>query len=301
MPITEREINNQKVYTKATASGTWVEDKTLFWDGGQSAKGTSRRSFASIIPITPDGKNEGADPTEQAEIDEAKLRMQYGLDEYLGITDLDASGMPKGKWILVTKLNSLGVETPRFIGQAWTVTRNFSNDELSNAATAIGLDGILSTYPYVGATHIDTDGNATHFDDAPAIFNERDRPNRSDNKNSVGGDQTYIFDYENPIFPDNVYWEPQDAAEYTLNRLKNQVYATTTDKVYPFYGDITNNQLTLDGPNPFGSQTKLREYDPNKASIWTVITQMVEAGGDFTTTISYTGTGTNSYARITVV
>ena len=293
-------INKQKVYTKDLASDSWVEDKTLFWTGGQSAKGTGQRSFATFIPITPDGENVGANPTEQTAIDEAKERMQFGLEEYLGITDV-TFGLPNGKWILVTKLNAAAVEIPRFIGQAWSVERNFDSAAVTNSATAIGLDGLLSLYQYFGAAHMDTGGLPVHFEEAPGVFNERDRPNRSADKEDLPGvDTTYIFDYIEAIDPEGAYWEPEDVAEYTLNRLKNQVYIGTSDLVYPFFALITDDQLSLDGQDPFASQVKIREYNPNEISVWAIITQMVETGGEFTTTIVYTGTGTTSFARISV-
>lgn len=299
MPSREA-INKQKVYTKDLASDAWVEDTTLFWTGGQSAKGSGQRSFATFLPITPDGKNVSAIPAEQTAIDEAKLRMQYGLEEYLGITDTE-NDMPLGKWMLVTKLDAAAIERPRFIGQAWTVDRQISGNNMSNTAVAIGLDGILAYYQYFGAAHMTTLALPIHFERHPAIFNERDRPNRSENKEAIDGpDTAYIFDYLEVIFADNNYWRPGDVVEYTLNRLNLQVYSGTSDFVYPFYDPITDGQLALDGEDPFVSQSKTREYNPNNANVWAVITQMVETGGEFTTTIVYTGTGTSSFARISV-
>jgi hypothetical protein len=293
MPSREA-VNKQKVYTKLKAADAWVEDKTLFWTGGSSAKGTSQNSFASLIPITPDGINVEDLPITQAQIDEAKLRMQFGLEDYLGITDLDA-GMPKGKWILVTKLDAAAIERPRFIGQAWTVNRSFDGKAMTNTAVAMGYDMILSMYNPLGAVMVDTAAAPIQFDTVPAIFNERARPNRSTAKNVVGGaDTTYIFDYQVAKDWDGDFWNPEDVVEYYFNRLKHQ-------GVYPFHNGLTNSQLVLEGPDPFTSESKIRDYDPNETSIWAIMTQMVETNGLFTTTIKYTGTGTSSYAKIGVI
>jgi len=294
MPSREA-INKQKVYTKLKATDSWVEDKTLYWQGGPSAKGTSQNSYASIIPITPEGLNVASGSVTQPQIDAAKLRMQYGLEEYLGLdgTGLD-NGMPKGKWMLVTKKDSLEVERPRFIGQAWTVNRSFDSKAMTNSAVAMGYDMILSMFNPLGAVCVDTDAGATQFDTATAIFNERTRPNRSASKNVVGSDQTYIFDYQVAKDWDGDYWNPTDVVEYYFNRLKNQ-------GEYPFHNGITNSQLSLEGPDPFTNDSKIRDYDPNQTSIWAILTQMVETNGKFTTTIKYTGTGTTSYAKIGVI
>jgi len=293
MPSREA-INKQKVYTKLLSTDPWVEDDTLYWTGGPSAKGTRQNSFASIIPITPGGKNSSAVPVEQTAIDEAKLRMQFGLEEYLGLTDLDA-GMPKGKWILVTKKDSDNVERPRFIGQIWTVSRQFEGGAMTNSAVAMGYDTILSMYNPLGAVMLDTDGDATQFNTVPAIFNERARPNRSDSKSTVGGNDTYIYDYQVAKDWDGDYWNPADVVEYFFNRLKNQT------GVYPFHNGITGSQIALVGPDPFGGASKIRDYDPNETSLWAIFTQMVETNGKFTTTIKYTGTGTSSLAKIGVI
>lgn len=293
MPSREA-INKQKVYTKLKAADAWVEDKTLYWTGGPSAKGTRQNSFASLIPITPDGKNTSAIPAEQTAIDEAKLRMQFGLEEYLGLTDLD-QGMPKGKWILITKLDSLSVERPRFIGQAWTVSRSFEGGTMTNTAIAMGYDMVLSMYNPLGALMMDTDAAATQFNTATAIFNERARPNRSDAKQNIAGDMTYVFDYQEAKDWDGSYWAPEDVVEFYLNRLTNQT------GVYPFHNGLTDSQIELEGPDPFGTASKIRDYDPNETSIWAILTQMVETNGKFTTTIKYTGIGINSLAKIGVI
>jgi len=128
-------INSQKVYTRAKmhASTPWVEDKTLFWTGGQQAKGNTQSSSANFIPITPEGLNVASGSVTQSQIDDAKDRMKYGIDEYLGLSDYE-NGFPKGKWVMVTKENSLGTEEPRFIGRFWNVNISISGNILSHTA-----------------------------------------------------------------------------------------------------------------------------------------------------------------------
>jgi hypothetical protein len=300
MPSREA-INKQKVYTKDQSFNIWVQDKTLFWAGGEGAIGNKQSSFANIMPITPEGINIGAGSgvATQAEVDAAKLRMQYGLEEYLGLsgTGLDED-QPKGKYILVTKLDAQGVERPRFIGQAWRVTRNFDGKQMTNTAVAVGYDRMLAGFGLFGAAHMDTDGAATHFDTAPGIFNERTRPNRSSSKQAMNGNDTYVFDYQMAKSFNGSYWSAENVVEYILNRLVGQ---NAPAEIYPFHNNITNTQLSLVGPSPF-TKPKIRQYDPNETNLWAIITQMVESGGGFTTTIKYEGTTpATSYAKIGVI
>jgi len=297
MPSREA-VNKQKVYTKTQSFDPWVEDKTLFWAGGEGAMGNKQSSFANIIPITPEGTNVEGVAT-QAVIDASKLRMQYGLEEYLGLsgTGLD-EGQPKGKYILITKLDAQEVERPRFIGQAWRVTRDFDGKEMTNTAIAVGYDRMIADFGLFGASHMDTDGTATHFNTAPGIFNERSRPNRSSAKQTMDGNDTYVFDYQMAKSFDGSYWSAENVVEYILNRLVGQNKPSET---YPFHNNITNSQLSLVGPNPF-TKPKIRQYDPNETNLWAIITQMVESGGGFTTTIKYEGTSAaTSYAKIGVI
>jgi len=289
------------------ASTPWVEEKTLFWQGGQQAKGNTQSSSASFIPITPDGLNVASGSVTQTQIDEAKLRMKYGIDEYLGLSDYE-SGFPKGKWVMVTKENSLGIEEPRFVGRFWNVNTTISGNFLSHTAMAQGYDRILSSYKLIGALTKATNTGGTisnqQLDRSPLIFNEHNRPNRSSAKATIDGSSTYIFDGSNAINKDFNFWEPSDVVEYVLNRINGGEYSIyfIGQKFLPFHSVATNNQTSLDGIDPFAEQVKIREYDQRSTDIWTIITQMVETNGKYTTTIGYGGTtSANFHARIEVI
>lgn len=302
-------INSQKVYTRAKmhASTPWVEEKTLFWQGGQQAKGNSQSSSASFIPITPDGLDVEELPITQAMIDDAKFRMKYGIDEYLGLSDYE-NGFPKGKWVMVTKENSLGDEEPRFIGRFWNVGMTISGNVLTHTAMAQGYDRVLSSYKLIGSATKSVNSGGTisnqQLDRVPLLFNEHNRPNRSAAKVTLDGSDTYIFDGSQAINKDFNFWEPGDVVEYILNRINGGEYENyfIAKKFLPFHSLATNSQISLDGIDPFADQVKIREYNQNEADIWTIITQMVETNGKYTTTIGYGGTtSADFHARIEVI
>ena len=302
-------INSQKVYTRSmmAVATPWVEDNTLFWTGGQQAKGNTQSSSASFIPITPDGLDVAAGSVTQIQIEEAKLRMKYGIDEYLGLSDYE-NGFPKGKWVMVTKENSLGTEEPRFIGRFWNVNTTISGNILNHTAMAQGYDAVLSSYRLIGSATkaVNSAGAISNqqLDRSPLIFNDFNRPNRSAAKVALNGTNTYIFDGSQAINKDFNFWEPSDVVEYVLNRINGGEYSIyfVGKKFLPFHSIATNSQTSLDGIDPFTDQVKIREYDQRKIDIWSIITSMVETNGKYTTTIGYGGTtSADFHARIEVI
>jgi hypothetical protein len=233
--------------------------------------------------------------------------MKYGIDEYLGLSDYE-NGFPKGKWVMVTKENSLGIEEPRFIGRFWNVNTTISGNTLSHTAMAQGYDRILSSYNLIGSATkaVNTGGTISNnqIDSCPLFFNEGNRPNRSSAKVTLDGSSTYIFDGSQAINKDFNFWEPEDVVEYVLNRINSGTYQDyfVSKKYLPFHSIATNSQIALDGIDPFTTQAKIREYDQTGVNIWTIITSMVETNGKYTTTISYGGTtSADFHARIEVI
>ena len=302
-------INKQKVYTreKYDDANPWAVDNYLYWTGGETAKGSSQTSSANFVPITPLGVNQPVDAITQDMIDYGKALMQYGLEYHVGLSRLE-NGFPRGKWVMVTKLDSLGNEIPRFIGQFWRAGLSIQGGQTAMTASAQGYDRVLSTYNLLGAVHRGkpTTGSVVpiQFDSSPWIFNLKNRPNRSATKETISGSDCYVFDSSIYADKNGTFWEPSNVVEYILNRISGGTFNIyeTGKKFLPFHNKFTNTQLTLDGIDPFTTEVKIREYDPRTTNIWSMITQMVETNGKYTTTINYGGTtSTDFHARIEVI